>query len=517
MFGKNNTSSKAISKRLEHVSLLLSLRGENKFKIQGYQKAARLIKESRLSALALEAALKEGRLKGIGEALSGVILDLISFQVSPLEKELIEEIGASVVELLELPGLGVSKVTTLSKGEGIDSVESLESAIRQGRLEKIKGFGKKTAENLLEAITDFKENKGKLLLNEGLNVFKNLELALKTIDSSVKLLCLGDLKEKNEVISSLEIGIRSNSHQKIFEFFQKLEGFEIEHAEETEINGLFFSKTNLKVNFLSETDYLTKLNEQQKITSQVESQTLSVSDICGVLHAHSTYSDGENSLEEMVLACIDRGYKYFGISDHSKTAFYAGGLKEHDIYKQHGEIDILRKKYPDFCIFKGIESDILEDGSLDYSNDILEKFDFVIASIHSGFSMSIEQMTERVLSAVRHPKTRILAHPSGRLLLKRKPYQIDLKKVLLECSKTNTAIEINANPRRLDLDWRYYKEAQEIGVKFAICPDAHSVDGIDNIQYGVYMAQKGGIKKENIISTWGVEEVVKFFESREKI
>ncbi|MGM0587784.1 MAG: DNA polymerase/3'-5' exonuclease PolX [Bacteroidota bacterium] len=238
-------------------------------------------------------------------------------------------------------------------------------------------------------------------------------------------------------------------------------------------------------------------------------------DIQGVLHAHSTYSDGKYSIKEMAQACIDRGYKYLGLTDHSQTAAYAGGLSPDEVKKQWAEIDALNEKFQeqeiDFRIFKGIESDILSDGSLDYDDQLLEQFDFVIASVHSGLNMDPEKMTQRFLCAIEHPATRIVGHPTGRLLLKREESKLDMNALIEHAAQHNTAIEINANPMRLDLDWRHGNKARTEGLMSAICPDAHTTDSIDFIKYGVKIARKGKFGPDRILNTKSADEVAAWF------
>ncbi len=240
-------------------------------------------------------------------------------------------------------------------------------------------------------------------------------------------------------------------------------------------------------------------------------------DIRGVIHAHSTWSDGKFSIKEMAEACIERGYEYLGITDHSQTAAYAGGLKPDEVKRQWDEIDALNEGFKssgtNFVIFKGIESDILADGSLDYEDDILEGFDFIIASVHQSLEMPEKKMMERFRNAIKNPYTRMIGHPTGRLLLKREESKIDLNELVALAAEHNTAIEINANPRRLDLDWKFGNKAKEFGMMTSINPDAHNIDGIDLMKYGVRIARKGKYEKERVLNTKSAEEVMKFFKN----
>ncbi len=237
-------------------------------------------------------------------------------------------------------------------------------------------------------------------------------------------------------------------------------------------------------------------------------------DLKGILHAHSTYSDGKNTLREMAEGARALGYNYLGISDHSQSAFYAGGLKADDILRQHEEIDRLNEELAPFRIFKGIESDILADGSLDYPETTLKLFDFIIASIHAQQKMPEQEMTARLIRAVENPYTTILGHPTARLLLKREPIQVDLEAVIDVAARTGTAIELNANPRRFDLDWRYLKQARDLGIKIPISPDAHTVEGISHVKYGVGIARKGWLVKDDVLNTLTAQQIAEFFQAK---
>lgn len=252
--------------------------------------------------------------------------------------------------------------------------------------------------------------------------------------------------------------------------------------------------------------------------AQKELDLVTDDDIRGVIHAHSTWSDGKFSIKEMAEACLDRGYEYLGITDHSQTAAYAGGLKPDEVKQQWDEIDQLNEEFKsagkNFVIFKGIESDILADGSLDYENDILEGFDFIIASVHQSLEMPEKKMMERFRNAIKNPFTRMIGHPTGRLLLKREESKIDLNELVALAAEHNTAIEINANPRRLDLDWKFGNKAKEVGMMTSINPDAHNIDGIDLMKYGVRIARKGKYEKERVLNTKSAEEVLRFFQAK---
>lgn len=282
-----------------------------------------------------------------------------------------------------------------------------------------------------------------------------------------------------------------------------------------------------KSKFESETDFF-QLNNLQFIprelregmgeVKQAKAGTVPVlienSDLKGILHNHSTYSDGKHSLRQMAEHCKTLGYEYLGISDHSRTASYAGGLEIEKVAKQQAEIDALNQELAPFRIFKGIESDILPDGSLDYPKEVLQSFDFIVSSVHSVLNMDLKRATDRLLTAIHNPYTTILGHPTGRLLLRREGYPIDHKAIIDTCAEKQVVIEINANPWRLDLDWRWIRYAVEQGVMLAINPDAHEMDGYADMQYGVWIGRKGGLTKEMTLNALSGKEIAAYFESR---
>ena len=241
---------------------------------------------------------------------------------------------------------------------------------------------------------------------------------------------------------------------------------------------------------------------------------LELEDVKGPIHNHSNYSDGTNTIRQLAAYCIGQGYEYLGLSDHSKSAFYANGLQEFQIKKQHEEIDKLNVELAPFRIFKGIESDILNDGSLDYEPDVLASFDFIVASVHSNLNMNRDKATQRLLKAIENPYTTFLGHPTGRLLLRRKGYPIDHNKIIDACAKYDVIIEINANSWRLDLDWRWVNYAIDQGVILSINPDAHEIEGFEDMKYGVYMGRKGGLTKEMTFNSWSLGEVEKYLLKR---
>ncbi|MFC1562304.1 DNA polymerase/3'-5' exonuclease PolX [candidate division KSB1 bacterium] len=294
-------------------------------------------------------------------------------------------------------------------------------------------------------------------------------------------------------------------------------------------SGIFNDETKASIPCLHEEDIFKTLNlayiepELRENLGEIDTASgrglptlVEEGDIKGILHIHTTYSDGKNSIEEMVNTCRNLGYEYIGICDHSKSAFYANGLSKERVLEQHKEIDALQKNYPDITLFKGIESDILQDGSLDYPEETLKLFDFVVASVHFKLTMSKSEATTRLERAIRNPYTTILGHPTGRLLLSREGYPLDWEVIFKTAHKCNVAMELNANPHRLDLDWRLCRRAKEMKVPIAVNTDAHHISGLDDIKYGVGIARKGWLGPADIISTLATQELKVYFKKEKK-
>lgn len=553
---------KEIAKNLSEIATLLELSGENIFKIKAHQNAANILGAQSDN----ESFLKEilaGKVKGLGAGIQQVILELQKTGESSLLNELRTSFSESFLELLKIKGLGAKKIKLLAQELNINSIAELEDACLKSDLLKVKGFAEKTQKNILENIAFYKKVKGYFHFKVAKEFAEELAEHFTSDQNAIKLEEVGALRRKDEILNQLEFVAALQDKTQLL---KKLGTFkEIIDLDEKSNEICFCFKNNLKcrIHLASKNDFaktqllktgsekhLAKLDlarleneagahseeqlyhalslclippEYRLGESEIEeahelfkakanfSETIRATDIKGVVHAHSTYSDGRNTLREMANACIAKGYAYLGISDHSQSAFYAGGLKPDQIKRQHDEIAQLNQELAPFLILKGIESDILKDGSLDYSDNILESFDFVIASVHSHFELSENEMTERMIRAIKNPFTKILGHPTGRLLLKREGYRVHLQKILETAAEEGLVVEINANPARLDLDWRFHKLAQDMGVQLAICPDAHSAEQIDNIRYGVYAAQKGQVQKENCLTTWDLEKIKNYF------
>ncbi|HWZ22740.1 MAG TPA: PHP domain-containing protein, partial [Cytophagaceae bacterium] len=440
-----------------------------------------------------------------------------------------------------------------------------------GLVASVKGFGEKTQDSVLKSVDFILSNRGKFLFSEVEDFAVQLESKLKELDISIQISLSGDIRRKMESVAFVQLIIGTDERAKTIEILDKfswlkkneitsspfvwrgkdkilnvsveiklyptkeystqlfLHSSGIAHLKGEANEGNSFLNYVNKNSFTEEKEIyeslgmqyiVPELREGYKEITRAKAQQLPVlleeTDLKGSLHNHSKYSDGKNTLEEMAVYCKELGYQYLGISDHSKTATYANGLQEYSVKQQQEEIDRLNKKLAPFKIFKGIESDILIDGSLDYSEDILKTFDFIVASIHSGFNMDIHKATARLITAIENPYTTMLGHPTGRILLRREGYPIDHRKIIDACADNKVIIEINSNPHRLDIDWRWVDYALDKGVVLSINPDAHIKTGYHDMKYGVYVGRKGGLTADMTFNAWPLEKVEQWFKEKKK-
>lgn len=557
---------KTILKKLKLSIQLMELHEENPFKIRGYQGALNSFDRGDQDLMSISDE-DLAKIPGVGKSVLEAIQELKTTESFPLLDQLIEKTPAGILEILQIKGLGPKKVKTLWEELGITSTHELMEACQSGKVAKIKGFGEKTQETIIQNLEFKASNAGKWLYADIEDVIENLTEELKSILPDSEISIVGDFARKMEIISEAEwlIGLAS-----LFGGKEKLKTrsrieWDLSQSSPFSWRGKV-NELDLQVHFCAKPDFIQNklaltaskshlallVDEKESIAEKLKKKDykteeeffsknglqfipvemregfdevslakenkipvlLEEKDLRGILHNHSTYSDGKHTLRQMAEYCKELGYDYLGISDHSRTAFYAGGLEIERIEKQHKEIDQLNTELAPFRIFKGIESDILSDGSLDYPEDVLASFDFIVASVHSILNMDIKRATERLLRAIENPYTTILGHPTGRLLLRRVGYPIDHKTIIDACAKNNVVIEINANPWRLDLDWRWVRYAMEQGVKLSINPDAHEMDGYADMKYGVLVGRKGGLTKEMTLNCLSGEEIAAYFAQR---
>lgn len=538
------------------LAKLSDIHGENNFKAKSYATAAFTIEKLpvQLSEIPHE---KLSSIKGIGDSTGKKIIEILTTGSLKALEDIIEKTPPGVMELLNIKGIGPKKIATIWKEMEIESVGELLYACKENRLKLYKGFGEKTQHNVTETIEFYLKSKGSFLYSQINLVSEEVKSFLKKIFLTNKIAFTGAYERHLEIIHELQLVI-DDTTAGIENKLTTVDDFEL--IEKNPDNLLYRSSIGLKIRVygcdtipfmqqlffnncsgaFAETfaqqfgsiNYAACENEaavfatagvhyippfQREFVDVIERakqaplpELLQVKDIKGIIHSHSNWSDGGFTIEEMAKAAISKGFEYLVISDHSKSAFYANGLKEDRVKEQHLYIDQLNQQLAPFKILKSIESDILNDGSLDYSDAVLATFDLVIASVHSNLKMTEEKAMLRLLNAIENPYTTILGHMTGRLLLSRKGYPVDHKKIIDACAANNVAIELNAHPSRLDIDWRHLQYALEKNVLISIDPDAHSLDGFNDIQYGVLMAQKAMVSKENNLSSFGLKELTAF-------
>ncbi len=524
-----------ISEILKLTAQLMELHGENEFKIRSYNNAS--FKIGRLDKQLSQINPDDlANVDGIGKSLAAKVMELIETNHLKQLEEIIAQTPAGVVEMLSVKGIGPKKIRTLWKELQIESIGELLYACSENRLVELKGFGSKTQESIKKSIEFIISSSGKF------HYAATEEIALKKVEELKKqlntelVLLTGEIRRKCEIIEKIEILAASentnfesgNSPIPIKIISCKPENFyhqlfittgNKKHLELLNLNGLenvssedeIYSKNNLPFIIPEMREGIFEFNW---IKNNSNNDLIEMSDLRGILHNHTTYSDGSHTLREMAQHCKNLGYEYLGICDHSQSAFYAKGLPVERIFEQHKEIDSLNSELAPFKIFKGIESDILYDGSLDYENDILQTFDFIVASVHSNLKMNEEKATSRLLKAIENPYITILGHPTGRLLLSREGYPIDHKKIIDACAENRVVIELNAHPYRLDLDWRWIQYALEKNVMISINPDAHNKEGYDDMYYGVCVARKGGLAKKMSFNAKTRIEIENYFKTK---
>lgn len=508
---------------------------------------------------------------GVGKGLAASINELLSEGTFPQLAELLEKTPEGIVAMLDIKGLGPKKIRQIWQELGIEDADALLQACDEDALCQVKGFGTKTQDTIRQALLFTRANEGKVRYADLEEAAVALEKDLQQQFKNSPVALSGQYRRRLDIVDKLCLLVGHPRPEEVFQYLNSRPGLPQELAQ----SGPFVWRGRLEAFklpaeiFVCQPEVFT--NMQFKLTgapthlrAQLEGgrnllqivdeqvydsekaiyeaaglayvepelreglfeiplaeknelpQLLAYNQLKGALHNHSTYSDGKHSLREMAEYCRELGYEYLGISDHSKTAFYANGLEVQRVLQQQQEIEQLNKELAPFRIFKGIESDILPDGSLDYPDEVLARFDFIVASIHGNLNMSLKKATDRLLTAIANPYTTMLGHPTGRLLLRREGYPIDHRAVIDACAEHGVIIEINANPWRLDIDWRWIQYAIEKEVMLSINPDAHAKEGYRDMYYGVLAGRKGGLTPEMTFNTRSVAEVEAYFSKRKE-
>lgn len=533
---------------------LMDIHGENSFKTKTYHAAAFTIERLNVQLSSLNEN-EIASIKGIGKSTSEKIIEILKTGKLELLDQYIQNTPPGILEMMQIKGIGPKKINTIWKEMGIESLGELQYACMENRLKLYKGFGEKTQNSILESVEFFRQNQGRYLYASTIETESLVNIYLQKTFGEENILVTGDFAKQSEIIDSLSYLVAAPKEEILAAL--KETGYEPETNSDDFIS--YKSKTGIKINIYpvaknklyhthlrltsspeffenvngllnNNTDFDTQeamfeaatlksipafAREYVNQTRAFDYETLvKPANIRGIIHSHSNWSDGGNTIEEMAKACILNGKEYLVISDHSVSAFYANGLSVERIREQHKYIDQLNEEFAPFKIFKSIECDILNDGRLDYEDDVLISFDLVIASIHSNLRMTEEKAMQRLMKAIENPFTTILGHPTGRLLLSRNGYPINHKMIIDACVANNVVIELNANPNRLDIDWRELDYAINKGALISINPDAHSIEGMQDILYGCLVAQKALLTTDNNLSSFSLNDFEAFLSNR---
>ncbi|WP_051408505.1 DNA polymerase/3'-5' exonuclease PolX [Sediminibacterium sp. C3] len=543
-----------IAAQFSLLAKLMDIHGENAFKAKSYAAAAFSVDKlpTQLAEMDRNSIFS---IKGIGESAGKRILEILDTGQLATLNEMVQKTPPGILEMLSIKGIGPKKIATIWKELEIETLGELLYACNENRLTLYKGFGEKTQQNIKEAIEFYMGSMGRYLYQQVEEFQMELEKLL-SVSLPYQFILTGEFRRQLEIIDSID-WVTNAKAETLSSFLQDI-GFSVVKQNNHSIN--FRNEKNIRLQFwLADEQTLptvlfktscselffkewSKINgwddtknyaEEKSIFEQAAcpfipacmredseiinlakenkiKPTITESDIKGIIHSHSTWSDGGNTIQQMAEAAIKEGLEYLVISDHSKSAFYANGLSIERVLQQHQEIEKLNQQLAPFKIFKSIESDILNDGGLDYPNEILTQFDLVIASVHSNLKMNEEKANARVIKAIENKYTNILGHPTGRLLLSRAGYPIDHERIIDACAANGVVIELNAHPRRLDLDWRWIRRALQKNVLISINPDAHTIDGFKDCKYGVLVAQKAGLTPLQNLSSFTLLQLETF-------
>jgi DNA polymerase (family 10) len=572
---------------LDEIGTLLEIQGENAFRCNAYHNAARAVEQLEVP---LDQAVKDGTLtsvRGIGDTLRDKITTLVTTGRLPFYEDLKKKTPPGLFQMLRIQGMGPKKVKALYDQLGIDTLDKLKAACEAGEVAKLKGFGAKTQQKILEGIGFVSETGERVRLDQALTLAERVAEKVRECPGVIRMELCGSLRRRKETIRDIDILVSSDDPGPIMERFVGLpEVVQVTGHGDTKssvVLGLatrsgrrllinadlrivkdeqfplalhHFSGSkehNVTMRTRAQARFGIKLNEYEMLgpkgpipvkdevgffralgleyvapelredTGEVEAaekhelpDLIELDDLKGTFHFHTDWSDGNATLEEMAEAARALGLKYLGIADHSQSLTVANGLTPDRVRRQQEEIDRLNKRLTGIHVFKGTECDILPDGSLDFDDDLLATFDYVVASVHSRFSQSEEEMTERIVRSVSNPHVTMLGHATGRLLLSREGYRVDLEAVLRAAAKHGTMVEINAQPSRLDLDWIHCKRAKALGVQLVINPDAHSTGELELLRYGVDVARRGWLEKKDVFNTKTLAQVTKVLQARRK-
>ncbi|HEY0159761.1 MAG TPA: PHP domain-containing protein [Thermoanaerobaculia bacterium] len=541
-----------VARLLDEISRYIELSDPNPFKARAFEKAARAVEnlDEELAPLVESGGIL--KVSGVGKATGQVIEELVRTGTSQYLEELRGQYPPGIFELLRVPRLGLKKIGVLYSELGVASLDQLEEAARSGRLAKLKGFGAKTAEHILKGIEFARQRESQFLLPVGIEVGELIRERLADVVEVEDAEVSGSVRRRLEVIRNVNVVVATKKPEAvaarladIVADVQQLDDTTYKGVARGEMDVLFhlaapgefgsvLLRTTGSAEFVEAFGKIAKAKKEQDAFKKADipyveperrengedlqrkkrTKLVEVAHLRGTFHVHTTFSDGRHSVEEMLTAAHQRGWEYVGISDHSPTAYYAGGLSPERLKEQHAEIARHEKSVKPMRVFRGTEADILQNGTMDYGAKILSKLDFVIASVHSNFTMEKDEMTDRILRAMDDPYVTFIGHLTGRKLLARAGYSVEFERIFEKAGERGVMIEINGNPNRLDLDWRHLQRALDRGVVFSINPDAHSIGEYNAVITGTWVARKGGLSPKQIFNTKSVEEVAEFFAAR---
>ncbi|MFD2637517.1 DNA polymerase/3'-5' exonuclease PolX [Piscibacillus salipiscarius] len=565
---------KQVIKHLETIATYLELKGENAFKISAYRKAAQALERDDRSLNEID---DFGALSGIGKGTKAIIEEFINNGQTETLSKLTEEVPKGLIPLLKIQGLGGKKLSRLYQELGVIDEATLRKACENGEVETMSGFGKKSVEKILKALDDAQLRPERLPVSYVIPIKEEIEARLRQMNHILDFSIAGSLRRLKETVKDLDFIVATEQPEQVAEQLVQLPNvIEVVSKGTTKVTVLVDGEWNLSVDFrliepdhfittlhhftgskdhnvemrriakdkgykiseygieesesgkihtfLTEKDFFEFLDlpylppEVRETGEECELNSLpelvDLQHIRSDLHMHTTWSDGAQSIDEMAKKAIERGYEYIVITDHSKFLRVANGLNEKRILEQQAKIKEWNESHSDLTILSGIEMDILPNGELDFSEDFLSQLDFVIASIHSSFNQSEEKIMERLMAAIDCPYVDMIAHPTGRLIGKRNGYSVNLEQFIKRAAETNTIIELNANPNRLDLSWDWLKVAQDQGAKIAINTDAHNFKMLDDMKIGVQAARKGMIMKDSVVNTWNLDQLLGFLKQK---
>ena len=562
---------------LDQIASFLELKGDNPFRVRAFRNAAQAVQNygGDVAAALRDGTL--GDVTSIGPATLDVVREVMTSGRSTILENLKREVPEGLVEMLRIQGLGVAKVRALNEQLRITTLAELEVAAKDGRVAGLPRFGDKTAARILRGIQYLRRTGDQHLLHHALRQAEQFLPALRALPGVAQAEVSGSVRRRLELVRDIDVAVASDAAPKeLSERLAGFAGVRdvVGTGDETftvhfaagisakvwvgrpdNFGHLLVRTTGNKQHLVAllalagakglalgssgitkdgravpcpdEAAFYRALGlpwippELREGAGEVEQaargqlrELVERGDLRGFIHCHTVYSDGTNTVAELADACRAAGYRYVGITDHSESSAFAGGLSEEALLKQHAEIDAFNRTARDIRVLKGIEADILEDGALDYSSAFLDRFDFVIASIHTRFQMDEPTMTRRVLKAMDDPHMAIMGHPTGRLLLDREPYAIDMDQVIAKAAERRVAIEINADPHRLDMGWELCRQAKAAGVLVPIGADAHSVAGLANVDLGIAMARKAGLTRDDVLNTRDVEGFLEHAQAR---